>query len=87
MEPQRDRDWYWRSLSESSQYTIAEDYRGYPECRACVHTESAIAFHRAAPRRAAAAAAAAAGTAEKVKQSSQVSGSNRVHRVPRKFRG
>ena len=61
MEPQRDRDGYWRSLSESIN-KIAEDYR----LSSAELAQSAIAFHRAA----------AAGTAEKVKQSSQVSGSN-----------
>lgn len=43
MEPQRDRDGYWRSLSESIN-KIAEDYR----LSSTELAQSAIAFHRAA---------------------------------------
>lgn len=43
MEPQRDRDGYWRSLSESIN-KIAEDYR----LSSAELAQSAIAFHRAA---------------------------------------
>ena len=73
MEPRRDRDGYWRSLSESIN-KIAEDYR---LSRAELE-QSAIAFHRAARQ-----------LLELRKKSSNPPKSPEVivRRVPRKFRG
>lgn len=73
MEPQRDRDGYWRSLSESIN-KIAEDYR----LSGAELEQSAIAFHRAARQ-----------LPELRKKSSNPPESPEVivRRVPRKFRG
>lgn len=74
MEPQRDRDEYWRSLSESIN-KIAEDYR----LSSAELAQSAIAFHRAAQQL----------LLELRKKSSNPPKSPEVivRRVPRKFRG
>lgn len=73
MEPQRDRDWYWRSLSESIN-KIAEDYR----LSRVELEQSAIAFHRATQQ-----------LLEPRKKSSNPPKSPEVivRRIPRKFRG
>lgn len=73
MEPQRDRDEYWRSLSESIN-KIAEDYR----LSSAELAQSAITFHRAAQQ-----------LLELRKKSSNPPRSPEVivRRVPRKFRG
>lgn len=73
MEPQRDRDEYWRSLSESIN-KIAEDYR----LSSAGLAQGAIAFHRAAQQ-----------LLELRKKSSNPPKSPEVivRRVPRKFRG
>ena len=73
MEPQRDRDGYWRSLSESIN-KIAEDYR----LSSAELAQSAIAFHRAAQQLL---------VLRKKSSNPPKSPEVIVHRVPRKFRG